>query len=132
MNASHSTIPPMPDLHCPTWCESDHAADWEQHVLAGRDTRGIPSADGTISQRVPMPESQWLTLEYFEPLHQRMLDTITLNDSGEYARIDLQRGVENETDLYLDAGGVLSPSKARQVAAALLNAADRLDGLARE
>lgn len=116
---------PMPDLHCPDWCDRDHLPDWEMHVSVGLDTRGIPMADGTVSYS-KTPLSEWLDM--FEPLHMRTLGKIDLG-SREYAVVDVQRGADDETILYVDAQGALTSEQARRYAAELLNAADMLDGI---
>ena len=124
-----STIPPMPALDCPSWCERDHEADWRQHVQTGMDTRGIPMADGTIL-RNPMPLEEWCTLDYFGPVaHRRRLaelhlaerDTITLDLDDDPSAGD--------PSLYLIAEAALSAAEARQLAAELVDAANRLDCL---
>ncbi len=120
---STDVIPTMPDIDCPTWCARDHAADWQMHVAVGRDTRGIPMADGTVGHRT-RPESEWLAM--FEPLHLRLLSQVDLG-SYEHARVDIQRGVDGVTCLYVTAEGVLTSAQARTFAADLLAAADRLD-----
>ena len=45
------------------------------------------------------------------------------------AEVDLQRGLDGKTVLYLIAEGVLTTALARMFAAELLTAADMLDGL---
>ncbi len=57
-------------------------------------------------------------------------DTIpTMPDLGcrEHARVDMQRGVDGATCLYVEAEGVLTSTRARAFAADLLAAADQLD-----
>jgi hypothetical protein len=127
---STDTIPPMPDLRCPSWCEGDHEADWQRHVAVGLDTRRIPDGHGGyMSEDNRCPIEQWATLDYFEPLHLRTLTDVALTEHKERARIDLQRGSEGETCLYVDAAGPISAAQARKLAADLLNAADELDAV---
>ncbi len=115
---------PMPDLHCPDWCEREHEADWKLHVAVGLDTRPIPAAGGGFLPDLRGPLSEWL--ETFEPLHLRQLVRVDLG-YGQSADVDLQQGLDGKTFLYLVAEGVLTAELARTFAAELLNAADTLD-----
>lgn len=119
-------IPTMPDLDCPAWCDRDHDADWQQHVAIGLDCTPIPAVGGGfLPDDNRMPLAQWLG-EAFEPLHLRNLSRIDL-DKSEYAALDLQRGWEDRTGLYIAAEGVITSAQARAFAADLLAAADQLD-----
>ena len=31
-NLFHTTVPPMPDTRCPSWCATDHGSAWLQQV----------------------------------------------------------------------------------------------------
>lgn len=130
MNASHSTIPPMPDLDCPSWCERDHAADWAQHVAVGLDTRRIPATGGGfLSDEHRMPLEQWCTLPYFSSTHTARLAEIPAAGPEDPFTIELDRE-GGEDALYVAGEGPLDAASARRFAAELLNAADRLDRIA--
>jgi hypothetical protein len=122
-------FPPMPDFDCPSWCDRDHEADWRMHVAVGRDTRPIPTADGGL--RYPDTSlSEWL--ELFEPFHLHKVARVDLGRGrvDEYAQVDLQRGVEEVTLLYVNADGDMTAEQARAFAAELLKAADVLEQVA--
>lgn len=125
INAIGPTVPAMPDLDCPPWCETDHAAEWLRHVLVGRDTRPIPMADGEVSTFADIPEADWLAM--FEAFHRRPLSHVDMDD-GEEATVDFVY-LDGETEIFLDAVGSLTPSTARHLALELLAAADALEGL---
>ena len=109
-NLFHTTVPPMPDTRCPAWCRADHGSAWLQQVEACRG----PFADGEL--RDPAG--------YFEPLH-----SLTLHRGGPAVTLDLQRGVDEDVVLHLHADDVITPAQARALAAALLQAADRLEAV---
>ncbi len=108
-----STIPTMPDTHCPDWCPRDHRTEWLLQVEVGR----IVEAEGR-------PCSPPETL--FDPLHALSLYALDLGSSDGIG-LDLQADLDGDVLLYLDAQGPLTASQARAFSQALLEAADRLD-----
>lgn len=129
-DANDTTIS-MPDLDCPAWCARDHARDWAEHVSAAQWSGTIPKIDGTVITVTPSTGyelDEWL--QSFAPLHTRSLSDVTLNEY-ETASISLDRtGRDDATTLYVAAQGAMTAVTARQLAAALLDAADALDVIA--
>lgn len=126
-------IPPMPALDCPDWCECDHAEDWAMTTAASSRGYDIPRNDGTVIHMAPLTAEE--VAASWEPLHSAALCRIALV-GREVAQLDMQKGtgpnpLDAATDLYVDAQGVITAVQARAFAAALLEAADRLDAAAR-
>lgn len=127
-----TTIPPMPDTHCPTWCEADHAAAWADKVVLFTAPASIPMADGTVAHPAP-----WTLEEIVEDFLDMENHNVTVLDlqPGEpnsyRVGLDISQGHLEEVGLYLAADSPLTTAEARQVAGALLAAADRVDELAR-
>jgi len=124
------TIPPMPDVDCPSWCTVDHAADWQQHVAVGLDDRPIPAEGGgflDMSRRTPL--DRWCTLEAWMPVHFRTVGTFGV-DGREAVEVVLSRDVEDPASaayLYVHGEGSMTAAQARQLAALLLDGADALE-----
>jgi len=107
-----STIPTMPDTHCPDWCPRAHRSEWllQVEVCQALEAEGVRRS----------PETR------FEPLHTLSLYAAELNGTDRVG-LDLQAGRDGEVLLYLDAQGPLTASQARALGQALLEAAERLD-----
>ena len=117
----------MPAIDCPQWCDRDHAADWRKHVAIGRDPRGVPMADGTVSYS-STPEHEWL--ECFDVMHWRSvlrLDLPAQTGGSGRAEVSLQSGPSYRTLLYVDVVDELTATQARAFALGLLEAVDQLE-----
>jgi len=123
-----TTIPPMPATNCPAWCERDHPADWALTVSDLSKSYEIPMNDGTVAHFGPASEQEMARL--FEPLHVRTVGSIDLGGM-ESAQVDLQRGTEEDTQVYINAEGPMSAEQARTFAGMLLEAAAALEALHR-
>ncbi len=107
-----STIPTMPETHCPDWCPGAHRVEWLRQV----EVCQALAAEGVRRS----PETR------FEPLHTLSLYDVELNGTDRVG-LDLQAGCDGDVLLYLDAQGPLTASQARAFSQALIEAADRLD-----
>jgi hypothetical protein len=127
---------PMPDLHCPTWCQRDHAADWQRHVAVGLDTRRIPAVGGGFLPESPLPIEEWCTLDYFTSSHLAPIVDQPVSETfeGERDRWSLDLTAEpgdEQAYLYLHADGPMTAADVRRMVAHLLEAADLLDEITR-
>jgi hypothetical protein len=122
-----SALYPMPDTHCPAWCERDHVADWQDSVLRNVEY-DIPMSDGTVRHLDPSTPEE--LARRFEPFHQAPLGLIDL-EGGESWSLEAELGeCDGVPHIYLNAEGDATAAQVRQYAALLLNAADRLDEIA--
>lgn len=53
-------IPPMPDTHCPSWCQEDHRTSWEDWVDTALNPRPIPAAGGGFLAGPGTPFDEWI------------------------------------------------------------------------
>lgn len=131
------TIPPMPDTRCPSWCTYDHAARWAQHVSIEMGRWEIPHTDGTVRVHEPVTNpaailESWKKLEE-DGFHNREVFRLgaTPEDPNRYELgISLGQSDSGGAHLYVSMDGGVNAAEARTIAAALLEAADLLDGLA--
>jgi hypothetical protein len=117
-----TTIPTMPETSCPDWCQRDHEADW------ARDTSligpyAIPKTDGMIASGVFTEED---ALRMWEPMHQQIL----VEADEIYFDVSIQEGEDYGPELMW-GDRPTTPAKVRELAAQLLEAADRFEAATR-
>lgn len=122
------SVPPMPATNCPAWCESDHADDWARTVVDLSKPYELPMNDGAVAHGGPASEEEMARL--WEPLHVRTVGVVDLGGK-ESAHVDMQRGIDDDTQVYVDAEGPMTAEQARTFAGMLLEAAAALEGLHR-
>jgi hypothetical protein len=124
-----TTIPPMPDTNCPSWCASTHEDEWVRHVgIICNDWR-IPQSDGTYGYHEAQTiEEASATFKGDEIHHQRPLYHLGLGGT-DGVTLDLQAGDDDRPTLYLDAQGSITPDQARSIAGALIEAAATMETL---
>lgn len=120
------TIPAMPPTICPEWCTADHAADWAAQVDLFSRSHDMPLNDGTTYHLEPMTTDE--IAAHWEPFHTRHLADESFAE-GSYS-IDLQVTPEHAPSLWVDVPeGTMWAHEVRALAAALLEAAQTLEGL---
>ena len=113
-----ATVPPMPDLACPAWCDADHYSNWRQHVEA---TQWVQQADPT--RRID-------PALLFESSHRVELPTdVEPGHGSETVEIEIVQHAGSVPELALIAELGLTAAQARALAGALLAGADRLEGI---
>ena len=117
MNVTNlTTVPPMPDLHCPAWCSADHYSNWRQHVEA---TQWVQQAD---------PSRGIDPALLFESSHRTELATdVEPGHGSETVEIEIVQHAGSAPELALIAELGLTAGQARVLAGALLAGADRLE-----